>query len=107
MKFTFFLLSYFSANGTGTFSEMSPTATDFAEELIAYWVSFVRAGDPNRFKLRWSPAWKRFTPSKKSRIVLQEAPEQGRVSGSFLELESKEESVRCEVVAGMVGVQQN
>jgi hypothetical protein len=86
---------------------MSPIETAFAEELIAYWVSFVRAGDPNRFKLRWSPAWKRFTPSKKSRIVLQEAPEEGPVSGSFLELEGAQESERCEVVAGMVGVQEN
>lgn len=51
--------------------------------------------------------WKPFTSSAKVRIVLQEAPEQGRASGSFLELESAEETGRCEFVAGMVGVQQN
>ena len=89
---------------------MSPTSTAFAEELIAYWVSFVRAGDPNEFKLARSPVWQEFTAAEKSRIVLQEAAEEegkNGGSGSFLELESKEETARCEVVAGMVGVQQN
>jgi hypothetical protein len=108
LKNNLFIFIFISANGTGTFSEMSPHATAFAEELIAYWVSFVRSGDPNRFKLARSPVWEPFTPAEKSRIVLQAAAEgeQGG-SGSFLEREGEEETARCEVVAGMVGVQQN
>ena len=47
-----------------------------------------------------------------ARILLEEVAEEqngevGGASESFLELESKEEMTRCEVVAGMVGVQQN
>ncbi|KIM39330.1 hypothetical protein M413DRAFT_447269 [Hebeloma cylindrosporum] len=95
-------------NGTTTFSKLSPTATAFAEELIAYWVSFVRSGDPNAFKLARSPVWTPFTADEKSRIVLQEGPgESTDVSGSFLELESADEGARCRFVASMVEVQQN
>jgi len=95
-------------NGTVIYSEMSPAEKAFAEELIAYWLSFVRSGDPNEFKLERSPVWKPFT-SKKSRIVLQEGPEEPSttVSGSFLEQESETETRGCKVVASQAGVQQN
>ncbi|KAJ2934669.1 hypothetical protein H1R20_g2397, partial [Candolleomyces eurysporus] len=43
-------------NGTTTFSDMTPVETAFASELIAYWLSFVRSGDPNSFKLSRSPS---------------------------------------------------
>ena len=93
---------------------MSPSATAFAQELIAYWVSFVRAGNPNKFKLKRSPVWEKFTPSEKWRILLQQGAEQGTSeadvvsgSGSFLEREGGEESARCEFVKSLVGVQQN
>ena len=94
-------------NGTTSFSEMSPAETAFAEELIAYWLSFVRSGDPNTFKLKGSPVWTPFT-SKQSRIVLQEGPAVlTTVSGSFLEQESGAETRRCKLVASQVEVQQN
>jgi len=102
---------------------MSPAATAFAEELIAYWVSFVRSGNPNKYKLKRSPVWKQFTSSEKWRIVLQQGAEQGSSeegeatmttttdvvsgSGSFLEKEGEDESARCEFVKSLVGVQQN
>jgi len=87
---------------------MSPTEKAFAEELIAYWLSFVRSGDPNKFKLKRSPVWTPFT-TKKSRIVLQEGPAESptTISGSFLEQESDTETRRCKLVASQAGVQQN
>ncbi|KAJ7165538.1 alpha/beta-hydrolase [Mycena crocata] len=95
-------------NGTGTFTPMTPTETAFAEELIAYWLSFVRSGDPNTFKLARSPRWAQFTSGDKARIVLQEEPRNSTTrSGSFLEVESKGEGERCEFVKRRVGVQQN
>jgi len=95
-------------NGTGVFSPMTPTANAFAAELIAYWLSFVRAGDPNTHKLAQSPVWKPFLAADKERIVLQQGPgNTTTVSGSFLEVQSAGETTRCEFVAGKVGVQQN
>lgn len=98
-------------NGTTTFQPMSPTDTAFAQELIAYWLSFVRSGDPATFKLERSPQWQQFTTlssSRKARIVLQEGPAGTTdVSRIFSESESDEETKRCAVVAGQAGLQQN
>ncbi|KAF8960057.1 Alpha/Beta hydrolase protein [Flammula alnicola] len=94
-------------NGTTTFDPMSPTDIAFAQELIAYWISFVRSGNPNTFKLGRSPVWTQFT-SQSSRIVLQEGPAGSTtVSSSFLENESAGEAARCAFVAGQVDAQQN
>ena len=79
----------------------------FAQELIAYWVSFVRAGNPNTFKLARSPAWAPFT-SDRARIVLQEDPNGSTtISGNFAEQESAEEANRCNFVAGLNAQQEN
>lgn len=94
-------------NGTTTFNALTPTETAFAQELIAYWLSFVRSGDPTKFKLARSPSWTQFVPGK-ARIVLQEGPAGTTdISGSFSESESDEETKRCAFVAGQVGMQQN
>ncbi|KAF7362541.1 Aldolase-II domain-containing protein [Mycena venus] len=95
-------------NGTGMFTPMTPIETAFAEELIAYWLSFVRSGNPNTFKLARSPSWTPFTNNAEARIVLQE--DQNNIttqSGSFLETESALESQRCSFVATQVVAQQN
>ncbi|KAJ7590223.1 Alpha/Beta hydrolase protein [Mycena floridula] len=87
-------------NGTTTFSPMTPVETAFAEELIAYWLSFVRAEDPNTFKLARSPIWPAYASTKKTRIVLQQDPLNTTTkSGSFLELEPERETERCNFVA--------
>ncbi|KAF8193430.1 alpha/beta-hydrolase [Pholiota molesta] len=94
-------------NGTTTFTPMSAADVSFAQELIAYWISFVRSGDPNTFKLKKSPSWTAFT-TQNSRIVLQEdASGSTTVSGSFVEQEAAEEKSRCELVASLVGQQEN
>ncbi|KAF7345621.1 Aldolase-II domain-containing protein [Mycena venus] len=95
-------------NGTGVFTSMTAIEMAFAEELIAYWLSFVRSGDPNTFKLTRSPLWNPFTTNAKLRIVLQEDQRNmTNQSGSFLETESTLESQRCSFVASQVVAQQN
>ncbi|KAF8903688.1 alpha/beta-hydrolase [Gymnopilus junonius] len=94
-------------NGTTTFQTQTPTQRAFAEELIAYWLSFVRSGNPNTFKLGRSPKWTSFT-SKSSRIVLTQGPgNTTTVSGSTLEVESSTETARCNLVASQVSAQEN
>ena len=87
-------------NGTTTFQPQTPLDQAFAEELIAYWLSFVRAGDPNTFKLDRSPVWPAYTVQAKERIVLQEPKTNDTsVSGSITEQEPKLETSRCAFVA--------
>lgn len=97
-----------SSNGTTTFTPQNPVQTSFAQELIAYWLSFARAGDPNTYKLERSPAWPSYTASKKARIVLQQNRENNsQSSGSYIELEPEVESKRCQFVASKVDHEQN
>jgi len=84
-----------------------PAEIAFAEELTAYWLSFVRSGNPNRFKLARSPLWNKYS-SKDARIVLQAVPNDSTsTSGSYLETEDDEESGRCLLIAGQANQQQN
>ncbi|KAI0058368.1 alpha/beta-hydrolase [Artomyces pyxidatus] len=95
-------------NGSTTFYPMNATQIAFAEELIAYWLSFVRSGDPNTYKLSRSPLWVPFTLGSKRRIVLQEGPPaSNNVSGSYIEAEPEQENARCHFVAGRVDGEQN
>ena len=86
---------------------MTPAEQAFASELIAYWLSFVRAGDPNTFKLARSPVWPAYTAHAQRRIALQE-PADGNltVSGSNAEEEPPLESRRCAFVASKASHQQ-
>ncbi len=68
---------------------MTPEETAFSEELIAYWLSFVRAKDPNTFKLERSPSGDRFSLDEKRRVVLQQ--NSATMSGSFVELADEKE----------------
>ncbi|OBZ66688.1 Acetylcholinesterase [Grifola frondosa] len=95
-------------NGSTVFQPMRPADEAFAEELIAYWLSFVRAGDPNTYKLARSPMWPSYTINKKERIVLQEGPDNSTtVSGSFPEVEPDLETKRCLFVASKVHQEQD
>ncbi|KAK7037777.1 hypothetical protein VNI00_010738 [Paramarasmius palmivorus] len=109
-----FLGSNTFTNGTNTFTPMTPVETAFAEELIAYWLSFVRSGDPNTYKLERSPEWPRYSvapgseDSSLQRIVLQQDPgDTTTESGSFLEREPENQTHRCAVVASKSERQQN
>ncbi|KAF5359514.1 hypothetical protein D9756_002972 [Leucocoprinus leucothites] len=97
-------------NGTTTFSTFNPSEIAFSEELIAYWLSFVRTLNPNTHKLDRAPAWPLYSVAKRNRVVLNEAPDGSDVdtiSGSHGEIESEEEVQRCSVVAGLVDQMQN
>ncbi|KAJ3482852.1 hypothetical protein NLI96_g6703 [Meripilus lineatus] len=94
-------------NGTATFNSVASSTSEFASEMISYWMSFVRSGDPNTHKSHRSPHWPEYSTGSqgsKVRMVLQE----GGVgeSGSYVEVEDAEESVRCDFVASIANVQQ-
>lgn len=90
---------------------MSPVEKAFAAELVAYWLSFVRSGDPNTFKLDRSPTWEEYLTTgnhPKQRIVLQQPINNSKtVSGSFMEMEPAVESGRCAFVAAKIRQEQN
>ncbi|KAK0470280.1 alpha/beta-hydrolase [Desarmillaria tabescens] len=99
-----FLGSNTGYNGSATFSPMTPEETAFSQELIAYWLSFVRAQDPNTFKLKRSPSWDRFSLDEERQIVLQQNT---TTNGSFVELADEKEVARCQFVASKVEKEQN
>ncbi|KAG6894638.1 hypothetical protein C0992_005283 [Termitomyces sp. T32_za158] len=101
-----FLGTNTGVNGTTTFTPMTPIEDAFASELIAYWLSFVRSGDPNTFKLSRSPVWPGYSAQDRSRIVLQQ-PETLTTSGSFIEKEMEPETQQCDLIASQVADQQN
>ncbi|KAF8128703.1 Alpha/Beta hydrolase protein [Boletus edulis] len=83
-------------NGTGTFTQQTPAEVAFASELIGYWLSFVRSGNPNTYKLGMSPTWEEYTLPNKVRMVLMQDPENlTTVSGSYMEEEPTAEGDRC------------
>ncbi|KAG5638533.1 hypothetical protein H0H81_012033 [Sphagnurus paluster] len=95
-------------NGTTVFTPMDDIQRSFAEELIAYWLSFVRSGNPNTYKLARSPVWPTYTSKSPGRIVLQQAATSNKgSSGSGTEREEELETQRCDVVAGQVADQEN
>ena len=88
----------FRTNGSTTFVGLDEVETAFSEELIGYWLSFVRSGDPNTFKLDRSPEWPDF--STNSRTVLQQDPGNSTTqSGMYVEEEPTSEVNRCAFVA--------
>ncbi|KIJ16343.1 hypothetical protein PAXINDRAFT_132242 [Paxillus involutus ATCC 200175] len=83
-------------NGTTTFTHQTPAELVFASELIAYWLSFVRSGNPNTYKFEMSPTWEQYTPANKVRMVLMQDPHNlTTASGSYMEEEPTAEGNRC------------
>ncbi|KAG1804994.1 Alpha/Beta hydrolase protein [Suillus plorans] len=83
-------------NGSTTFISQTPAELAFASELIAYWLSFVRAGNPNTYKLDKSPVWEQYTESSPMRMVLMQDPQNlTNVSGSYMERQPVAEAARC------------
>ncbi|EIW53482.1 alpha/beta-hydrolase [Trametes versicolor FP-101664 SS1] len=92
-------------NGTTTFQPQRPIDKAFASELIAYWLSFVRSGDPNAHKLARAPVWPAYSVESKRRISLQEGASTD-VSGSTVEEEPQLETSHCAFVASKAQHQQ-
>lgn len=81
-----------------TFTGLNEVETAFSQELIAYWLSFVRTKDPNTYKLPRSPAWPEFSANE--RVVLQEDPNNSTTqTGIYVETEPDAEAKRCAFVA--------
>lgn len=90
-----------------TFTTLKFVESAFAAELIAYWLSFVRTGNPNAFKARRSPNWPLYLRGERYRNVLQQNPAgEPPYSGSYLELDENPETERC-LVAGSQSSQEN
>ncbi|KZT22324.1 alpha/beta-hydrolase [Neolentinus lepideus HHB14362 ss-1] len=95
-------------NGTSEFTTQTPAELAFASELIAYWLSFVRSGNPNTYKLDSSPHWSQYSVTNRTRIVLQQGSENLlSTTGSYMEFEPAEESLRCAFVASKAEHEQN
>ncbi|KAI0696529.1 alpha/beta-hydrolase [Cytidiella melzeri] len=92
-------------NGTTTFSTLNSSENAFAAELIAYWLSFVRSGDPNTFKLPRAPEWPTYSAETSQRIVLTEGT--ADTTGSTVEAIPSKERERCAFVASKTEAQQN
>ncbi|TFK53145.1 alpha/beta-hydrolase [Heliocybe sulcata] len=87
-------------NGTYTLTPQTPVEKAFVSELFAYWLSFVRDGDPNTYKLSQSPEWPKYTLDARNRMVLQQDPNNTTTnSGSHVELEPEGDTERCDFVA--------
>jgi len=84
-------------NGTATYQTQTPAEQAFAEETIAYWLSFVRSGDPSKYKLSRSPSWPKYTTSSPSRILLAESNDTTK-SSSSVELIPASEINRCAIL---------
>ncbi|ESK95927.1 hypothetical protein Moror_956 [Moniliophthora roreri MCA 2997] len=109
-----FLGTNTGVNGSNVFTPMTPVENAFAEELIAYWLSFVRSGDPNTYKLERSPEWTQYSVTdsedggSRLRIVLQQDPGNSTTrSGNVLEQEPENQARRCAVVASKSEGEQN
>ncbi|KAF8532038.1 alpha/beta-hydrolase, partial [Gautieria morchelliformis] len=88
-------------NGSTVFTGLNPVEQAFSEELIAYWLSFVRSSDPNTHRLSRSPEWPAFSlpplSNQGKRQVLQQEPNNTTVtSGVISEVEPQLEAQRCE-----------
>ena len=100
----------FSTRNNGSY-ELTPftksSQRHFAAETIAYWVSFVRSGDPNVYALPGSPEWPKWDngKGKGKRMVLAQGASTttgaGYVSGSGIEDQPLKELERCRAVNAM------
>ena len=85
-------------NRTDVVTALDDVETAFSQEMIAYWISFVRTKDPNVYKLSRSPSWPGYVENQ--RVVLQQDPNNSTTnSGIFVESESEGELRRCAFVA--------
>ncbi|KAG1730280.1 Alpha/Beta hydrolase protein [Suillus paluster] len=95
-------------NGTAEFTPQTDAQKAFASELIAYWLSFVRTGNPNTYKLPKSPVWGNYNESDPVRMVLmQDLKNSVDVSGSYMEGQPAPQTARCAFAISMAEVCQN
>ncbi|KAF8579657.1 alpha/beta-hydrolase [Ramaria rubella] len=91
---------YFLFDGTNsapnagfTFKEFNTTELPLSQEIISYWTSFTRAGDPSKFKQSFSPVWDKQSTGK--RVVMTRSTTPGNGTASTLEEMTAYEVERC------------
>ncbi|QRV93283.1 carbohydrate esterase family 10 protein [Ceratobasidium sp. AG-Ba] len=83
------------ANGrTPSFTPFNITQAPVSHEIIRYWTSFTRSGDPSKYKLAYSPRWPNFVGNK--RVVMSEdVGGNGTRTASTIEVVPTYEQERC------------
>ncbi|CAE6527139.1 unnamed protein product [Rhizoctonia solani] len=89
---------YYLFNGaTGTtpfFAPFNITQVPVAQEIMQYWTSFTRSGDPSKFKRSYSPGWPNYADNR--RVVMSEdVGGDGSRTASFVEKIPTYEQERC------------
>ncbi|KAF8686255.1 Alpha beta-hydrolase [Rhizoctonia solani] len=89
---------YYLFNGaTGStpfFAPFNTTQAPVAQEIMQYWTSFTRSGNPSKFKRSYSPAWPDYIGDR--RIVMSEdVGGSGNHTASFVEKIPVYEQERC------------
>ncbi|EJU02700.1 alpha/beta-hydrolase [Dacryopinax primogenitus] len=98
------------SNGTTVFHQLSNEQRDFFHEMLAYFTSFVRSGNPNTYKLERSPGWPLYTDSWNRQVLqhqLNEVPEEDAsgedtTTAVWQEEVTTEEQERCAALFDMV-----
>ncbi|KEP50149.1 carboxyesterase [Rhizoctonia solani 123E] len=88
---------YYLFNGAtgGTFHPFNATEVPVAREIIQYWTSFTRSGNPTTFKRAYSPVWLTYTEN--SRVVMSEdVGGNGNNTASLVEAVLAYEQQRCQ-----------
>ncbi|CAE7191421.1 unnamed protein product [Rhizoctonia solani] len=88
---------YYMFNGAtgGTFHSFNTTEVPVAQEIIQYWSSFTRSGNPSTFKRTYSPVWP--TYAENNRVVMSEDVDgNGNSTASSVESVLAFEQKRCQ-----------
>lgn len=80
---------------SGTPTSYKTTNADIIPLMQGYWTSFIRAHNPNTYRLPGSPEWERFSVSDKKRILLQAR------NGTVMEKVPGDQLERCEYLSGI------
>lgn len=77
------------------FAPFNVTEKPVAEEVIGYWTSFTRAGNPSVFKKSFSPLWPSYSGTQRV-VMSQDVGGNGNRTASFVENVPVLESARCQ-----------
>ncbi|KAF8525551.1 alpha/beta-hydrolase [Hysterangium stoloniferum] len=101
-----FLGTNTGTNGSTVFTGLNPVETAFSQELIAYWLSFVRSANPSTFRLARSPEWPALSSGKRQ-VLQQDVGNSTTVSGIVPEAEPQADVQRCQFYFSLAEVMQN
>lgn len=83
------------SGGTPFFAPFNVTEVPVAQEIIQYWASFARSGNPSTYKRSYSPVWPSFAGNH--RVVMSEdLGGSGNSTASFVEVVPAFEQAGCQ-----------